>query len=77
MNEDTAQARELLHRDAMERADACAREYTQFMKELLTKANCGVQHQGQLQSGQWVPISDLGFVKGRIDFVPLLSMDKS
>lgn len=74
MNEDITQAHKPLRQEAMKRANACTEEYSYMMHIFLATYNCGVQYQGQLQSGLWVPLTDLGFVKGRIDFVPLLDV---
>ena len=57
--------------EALSRVNACAKDYTLLMKDLLTKYNCGIVYQGQLRSNLWVPITDLGFMRGRIEFVSL------
>ena len=58
--------------EALGRVDACAKEYTLLMRDLLTRHNCGIVYRGQLRSSLWIPKTDLGIVRGLIDFVPLV-----
>lgn len=65
-NNGIGDAKLLLRQEALKRTKACMEELLSTINNILNRHGCAIVHQGQLKSGVWVPVEDLGFLQGRI-----------